>query len=221
MKYLRSLNPYMQMVIARVWAGCPMTLAHRKTIDPSIDATCPCGGADQTIEHLLFSCDLLPEVPGLDSLKDLSPSFTRALIFSKHLPREMVGIWRDACKKIIEALSFRALNMQEPESLEKRLWSHNSKGHLCVLDVTRTYAFCTLCFVSRRTRDIKYLYSRTCPNPENLPTMEGDYAIVERHVARLTMSQWRRSAFRPKFLCVLCGVSWWAPSRPPGACVLG
>ena len=48
--------------------------------------------------------------------------------------------------------------------------------------------------------------------------LEGDYVFEHGHCLRLQFSPWKRAAFRPCFLCVWCGASFWATARVLTAC---
>ena len=98
-KLLRSLVPYEQSTLVRVWTGAVMTKAKNSQMHGS-DPTCPCGHENQDMEHLLWHCPLSPSIP--DSLAyraTLAPSQSIAHILPIGSSSQDEKYWRQSCKR--------------------------------------------------------------------------------------------------------------------------
>ena len=213
--FLKGLTPYHEKIMLRIWAGCPMTLSHRHTLSRDIDPTCPCGLARQTVSHLLLDCPLTPPpTPDILALTAFPTRVTSALILPSHLSDQLRPVWKQACIRMISTLAEGKLDAHLPQ----REIPWDLKGHLPLTTQDSLYCYCAKCFVSRRLRDMKYLFSRPCPQSESVPLRLGDYMVEGNHLGRLEAKKWKISSVRPAFTCVHCGDFWWATSRPKNPC---
>ena len=230
-RFLKKVSSYRAMILARIWAGCPMTRAHKRTIDKSVNDMCMCQMETQDIAHIVFRCPLLPSPPASVSLlSSLPPAFTSALILSKHLHRDVLEGWKAACMRAVTFLEHRATHVSDRADVQAdqedatRVQSSptDSRGHIPMLDSTSTYTYCAKCHVARRIRDVQHLYTKRCAKEEAQVICEGDYAVINGHCVRAQMARWRRSALRPQMVCVFCASAWWASGPPPSpSCAVG
>ena len=140
------------MILTKVWAGCPMTRAHRSTVE-GIPTDCDCGHPYQNIHHLLYHCPLFPApYPPVRLLADFPSSFSSALLLLPLL-RHLKGNWKEACHRIIRILANQRL-------IALMILDYkNHEPHRAVL-VTTAIASSVTFF--RRAQDYKYLFSRQC-----------------------------------------------------------
>ena len=138
-KLLKSLPTYSAVILCRVWGGCPMTKAHRATLDKTVDPGCECGAACQDVPHLLFHCPLCPPAsPLVLSLLPFPPALSAALLLSP-AQRNLKDAWEAACVRICNILG-RKEDLR-PEVVVRDLKNHvpvleRSSKYFSVLDVT-------------------------------------------------------------------------------------
>ena len=77
-----------------------------------------------------------------------------ALICPKNASNDDRVIWEKVCKRACRIAS--GLSVVGEESL------FDAKGHDICTEEGARYAFCTLCFLSRRVRDYKWIATREC-----------------------------------------------------------
>ena len=218
-KLLNSLPAYQCSIIVRIWSGVPMTLAHRNTVDPTIDAMCPCGEADQTLSHLMWGCPLLAEKRPRDLTWWASgpPAAVNALIPQTAQPTGYIRDWRKVCRWAITALQER-LGMQEHNSEVPQdpppsaVFPYSKRGHLVCISVSGTYTYCSKCYIARKLRDHSFICVKPCAKETSMHCGEGDYLKTDQHIARVLLMPWKTAALRPKFCCLLCGQERWATS---------
>ena len=204
-RLLKKVHPYHAAVLIKVWTGAAMTGAHRKTIFPEHDDTCECGYSPQSLHHLLYHCPLSPPpLPHIERWGREQASKAVALLCPKHLGPEGVKTWEDTCMRAVRAISRISVPV---DSID---W----KGHEISVSECKSIVYCGKCWVARKTRDMKYLPTKPCPRREEVPCWNGDYIVINGHVARCQIATWKRAGLRPRFSCVACALEWW-PEFPP------
>ena len=212
-KLLAEMDSYHVTTLLRVWAGCPMTRAHRFTVGLSETPLCQCENESQSIAHLLFRCPLSPPPPlPLSPLRSLPTVSSQALLLLQGSTQEVKRAWKCACKSICRILSSRdgGLAGRKAEPSTPLALLTNTKGHALCMDSTGTYAFCGRCFITRVKRDAHFILTKACLCPTFQIICEGDYLISRGHKIRMTMQGWKRASMRPSFGCLVCGFSVWA-----------
>ena len=211
-KYLKSLTSYQASTITRVWTGCAMTLAHRKTVDDSIADCCPCGEGIQDVPHLAYACALTPPLPThLVAWSKLAPPQSVACLCPQPASSDMIHLWRQACFHVMTALS------SKPNVLPLFDW----KNHVIAIDTSLTCAYCIRCIVARTVKDQKYIESRPCAGEIMGHTLsEGECTMMRGHLFRCTIVPWRRSTPRPVRTCSKCAATFWPSALPPVPCVV-
>ena len=91
------------------------------------------------------------------------------------------------------------------------------RGHDVLQETTGRYAYCSLCFIARRVRDVRYIAVKPCV-PRGERVVEGDVMFIKGHHAKLTFHTWKKHALRPRFCCLACDTSWWATATPKQEC---
>ena len=213
--FLAGLKSYHEKIILRVWAGMPMTRQHRHTVSPEIEDICDCGLEIQDIEHLLLRCpNVDPPPTELLALNSMPTCVRSALILPLDHAWHWKSIWKMACYRIIAILAKPHMKTDLPA---RDTWDR--RGHLPAISHCGLYAYCSLCHISRRIRDLKFIASSACCKSSEVPILEGDYRRQGAHIARLTLVTWKRHSLRPQYCCVLCRKIWWATGQAPTACL--
>ena len=150
---LNSLSPHQAVLMVRIWSGCVLTAARRNRLDPTSDPSCTCGSEHQTVPQLLYHC---PHVsPPSQEIRDwgtLPPAFSSALLCPNLPMPSQVRDWKEVCKRALAVLTMR-INVTQ---------RHDWRGHTPQIDTTGQVAFCTSCFISRKTRDQAWIASEPC-----------------------------------------------------------
>ena len=215
---MRSLSTYRETTLLRVWAGCPMTRAHRSTVDPLISPLCECARERQTIEHLLLRCPARknPPIP-TQRLKDMSTAMTQALLLMKGECAEVKRAWKQACHFIVDTLTSKQ-QIEPCEQLEP-IVPHHLKGHAICVEHTGCYSYCARCQVARCIRDAHFIGVKECAGIYDPPLCEGNYFRQGSHCIQMTMRTWKNACLRPRLRCVHCGKEAWATKGISGECI--
>ena len=213
-RLMKSLDSYRCRVMLRIWSGCPMTLSHRHTLDPSINPMCHCGGGRQDMHHLVFCCPAVPPPsPLVASLSSFPPVLSSAFVLPFGLSLRTLEAWKAACLRAIQVLTVLAPHVSSSMPIPKP-----SRGHIPAADFTGEFVYCTLCHVTRKCADSHFLCTRQCKGRWPVPVCLGDYVFEKGHLLRLEMTVWKRSSRRPQLRCVFCGFQGWATSLITGTC---
>ena len=98
--------------------------------------------------------------------------------------------------------------------------SQGLSGHVLCSTRDSSYVFCGRCFISRRSRDAKWIVLRPCGGPGDKSWAEGSEKCIADHRAVLEVAVWKIAALRPRWVCsvCVCGDSWWATYSPKRPC---
>ena len=212
-KYLATLNQYRAVTILRCWSGVAMVGQHKETLQQGEKFPCACGCESQTLEHLMWDCDLVPGKPeDLLWWSLLSPAEKLVLLPASGREPGYYSDWRRVCNWAIDVLGISRDLQPRDEIRASRppLFPYSANGHLVVLAQAGEYTYCGKCHISRRLRDHHFIKLHPCPLGSELPTLEGDYACRQGHLVRMGMAQWKMRASRPQWECVLCHKKQWS-----------
>ena len=221
-EYARA-TAYEASILLRIWSGSIMTASHRHTISPEVSSTCRCGMAEETLNHMLWECELHREhrPDQLSWWSTLPPAMSMSLILPLDESRAFVADWRKVCKWAIHCVTTSDSSHDTLETLPNLPPAPNScpeqNGHLLAVRGDLGYVWCMRCFVTRRVRDTHFLTNRPCPKALELPLPEGHYVHQRGHISRVFLETWKLHSWRPRLQCVKCGQSQWAtaPYRKP------
>ena len=206
-RLLAQLRPFDAAILLRIWGGSVLTRAHRHTVDPTVEPSCMCGFHSQTLDHLLYHCPLVdPPDPPIRAWAARVPGESIALLCPPTADSSIVRIWKRVCLRAIRVVSGVPSPPQETD------WN----GHEIHHDATATFIFCIRCHVMRKIADSKFLPIRACAGEYmGGVATEGDYIVCQKHVLRLILVPWRRTALRLKWCCQKCPFSVWPHLFPP------
>ena len=167
---------------------------------------CACGHPDQTVQHLLWTCSLSPPPPiHLEHRRHLPPAQSVSHILPEGADRAEVALWKESCLR------------QSPFSAPlcmMCLWREevDVKGHTIGVSEDGTYAFCRKCYITRRARDQKWIWTKRCAHEQAEPRMLGETWMEREHEVTLQMARWKITALRPRVSRSKCLGQAWATS---------
>ena len=212
-KLLRSLSPYDQSTLVRIWTGAVMTRAKNSQMYGT-DPTCQCGEAEQDMEHLLWNCPLSsPPSPSFAYRAALVPSQSLAHILPVSSSPEETSQWRQSCKRAIAIVNGQARGertARRERDVEEEV--RDTKGHHIATTADGLYVYCVKCFIARCSRDAKWIFTKPCPHSMREPLVEGQSIEDHGHKCTLHMTTWKLSSQRPQLRCSECGNTTWATS---------
>ena len=135
MKFLADLPPHAASIIVRVWTGCAMTAKCKHMLDHAYSPMCQCEQDEQTMEHLLYHCLLVPPPTTDEREWRAKPSaFSTTLLCSYWATPADMTTWESMCR--------RAIRVQTQSiTPERRVdW----KGHCVAYDASLSYLLYTL-----------------------------------------------------------------------------
>ena len=177
-------------------------------------ASCQCGCAEQTVWHLLWECPCYPPpLVTLEYRKHLPRFESVAHLLPEKAERADISLWRQSCHRAIKILSGNPI--LEPRVVRDA----DAKGHVVGVNLTGTYAYCRKCYITRRIRDKKWIWTRECRAREGQPRTLGETWEWEGHDVTLTMARWRVMAERPAMTRAKCHLQVWATAGFKEPCV--
>ena len=212
-RLLNASSPYASAVLFRLWSGA-IVCAHKRFQVYEHSEVVPVV-LSQTVGHLLWDCPLVPPAPDLEYRRHLpaSQSVSHTLPPSADL-REVV-LWRRSCKRAVDILT----KVPQQEGGEER--DVDLEGHVLGVSENGQYTFCKRCFISRRSRDKKWIWLRECLRKDQEPRSLSEVWEFQGHQLSLSMMTWKITALRPRISREICGGSWRATSGPKDPCLGG
>ena len=206
-RLLMMVTPYERKVMLRLWTGSSMYQHKRALKRHQVYGESSKCCEDQSLWHLLWQCPCVPPPPiALEYRKHLPRAQLVAHLLPEKADRAEVILWRQSCKRAVVVLSMNLSG--EPRQREEV----DTKGHEVAANPKGTYVFCKKCFICRRVRDKKWIWTKPCRLAENEPRALGEAWACDGHEITLSMGRWKTTAERPLFTCSLCGVQVWATS---------
>ena len=203
-RFLMAVTPYQRKVLLKLWSGAAMTQHKRQQIYGE-SSVCECGAEEQTLWHLFWQCPCYPPPPmALDYRRHLPRAQSVAHLLPLHADKMEIVLWRQSCHRAIDILSRRPSN---EGALARDL---DVKGHEVGVNSTGTYAYCRKCYITRRIRDKKWIWTRECKAIDSDPRTIGETWEFNGHLITLTMSRWKVTAERPSLCCSRCQKQVWA-----------
>ena len=204
-KFVRSLPPLQASILLKLWTGSIMCKHKRQQLYGE-SPQCACGHADQTVQHLLWTCPLVPPPPPhLEHRRHLMPSQSVAHLLPEKADNTEVQLWRDSCQRAIKILAAPLPNCPPPPRQPVDM-----KGHVVATNLDGTYSFCRKCFISRRARDTKWIWTKRCPREHDQPRSLGEIWESLGHDCGLQMARWKNTSQRPIIRCTRCQQQAWA-----------
>ena len=218
-KFLKNSSPYAASVLVRVWTGVILTQERKGRIWKQHDTSCPCGAPLQTLSHILWHCELCSKgrprhLAWWDQQEDVASK--RALLCMRGRGASHIQSWKEVCKWAVRALSNKECVRSERETghdsdgdefqhIPTHAFPKEAKGHMVCWHDASAYAYCSRCHITRRGRDHKFVSLAPCEKKDCAPCFIGQYTLRQQHFVRLIMAKWKVSAYRPQFLCLICG----------------
>ena len=98
-KFLNTLPPYDASVIFRLWTGTAMAMHKRHQIYEE-SAACMCGCEDQTLQHVLWACPLVPSPPlALEYRRHLPSAQAVAHLLPANVDQRKIHLWKESCRR--------------------------------------------------------------------------------------------------------------------------
>ena len=217
-KLLKDLSSLDQCLVMKLWSGSLLTKSKSAKLGWGTPE-CTCGCAEQSLQHVLWECVDSPAISE-DFLhwKHLPPAQSIAHILPKGATTKEVHAWKSSCRRaltIFKALSARQPNDKRGPNRERDL---DMRGHVISLMADSTYVFCAKCFISRRMRDMKWVWTRPCMALQQTPRHIGARVVLLGHDALLEEGAWKGASFRPRWRCQACQECIWATSTYKNLC---
>ena len=153
-RFLMASTPYHRMILLRLWSGAAMTQHKRQQLYAE-SPKCECGCEEQTLWHLFWNCPCYPPPPiALEFRKHLPRSQSVAHLLPMHADKTEIALWRQSCRRAVDILS------REPSKTDTEERSVDTKGHEVGVNLTGTYAYCRKCYITRRIRDKKWIWTK-------------------------------------------------------------
>ena len=203
-RFLMSATPYQRMVLLRLWSGAAMTQHKRQQIYAE-SPRCECGCEEQTLWHLFWDCPCYPPPPiAIEYRKHLPRFQSVAHLLPVHADKSEIALWRQSCRRAIDILSKR------PSKREGEDRNVDTRGHEVGVNLSGTYAYCRKCYITRRIRDKKWIWTKECKYSESDPRTIGEEWESEGHLITMIMTRWKVIAERPALKCSRCQMQVWA-----------
>ena len=159
----------------------------------------------RTIQHLLWTCALIPPPPPHLEHRRLPPAQSVALLLPPCADLHEIRLWKESCLRAVKMLASPASNLPLPQNIPVDM-----KGHALGVSHDGAYAFCRKCFVTRRARDRKWIWVKPCAKENMEPRALGEVWRELGHEVVLDMTRWKLTAQRPKMKCTRCKQEVWA-----------
>ena len=130
------------------------------------DPSCTCGADVQSLEHLLWSCPLSEPCP--DYLKyrsELPPAYPVAHLLKWGADPCEVRHWTNSLFRAIRIVRDLA-TPSAPKSSKHRDHDH---GHVLAVTEDGRYCYCAKCYVTRKSRDRRWIVYRDCARNDRDP----------------------------------------------------
>ena len=205
---LSSLDTYDQGVLLKIWTGAVMTRSKRAKMD-STSPECECGAADQTMYHVLWECERSeqPE-PALRFFHALPHSLSVSHLLPKGQSNRDVTLWRLSCRRAIRVVkALTGAQRSQPQGYVRK--DRNDNGDSVMATADGTYVYCTRCYITRRARDVRWIFLKKCLSESLDSVGEGGIRCVSGHRAKLCIEVWKTA----KWSCLVCGDTSWANER--------
>ena len=204
-RLLNSLPPLRAMVLLKLWTGAIMCKHKRQQIYGE-SPQCACGHDSQTVGHLLWSCPLVPPPPvHLEYRRHLPPSQSVTHLLPQCADMQEVGLWKESCLRAIKIVASPIASAPLPQPEPPDL-----KGHSLGVSHDGAYSFCRKCFVTRRSRDRKWIWTKRCTREDSESRDLGEFWVEQGHEVTLRMAKWKLTAQRPRMVCARCRQEVWA-----------
>ena len=168
-KLLKESSPWDQCLLMKLWTGAVLTReksARMREVEPS----CSCGCPEQTLFHVLWECPDSPPVPDeLEARKILPPSLSLAHVLPQGATKAEVLTWKTSCRRAIGIIKMLPLKKHDEPGAQRQGRATDTKGHVITLMADSMYAFCARCYISRRVRDMKWIWLKPCMAEEEVP----------------------------------------------------
>ena len=206
-RFMLSKPDYEQAVLLKLWTGSIMTREKHAKMGEG-DGLCECGET-QSVHHILWSCPLTqPPPPLISYLSEYPPHMSVALILPQGADPRDVQHWKMACNRAIDILGRRVLQREHVARHSTR--ERDMRGHLAAVTSEGHYTYCMRCFISRRSRDAAWIFTKPCAHADRDPLPEGGEIVQNGHACVLRMERWKTSSQRPRLVCTRCGQRVWA-----------
>ena len=211
-RFLLVVTPYQRMVLLKLWTGAAMTQHKRQQIYGE-SPTCECGCEEQTLWRLFWECPRYPPPPvPLEYRRHLPRAQSVAHLLPMHADKTEISRWRQSCHRAIDILS------RNPKPQVGVAREVDVKGHEVGVNDTGTYAYCRKCYITRRIRDKKWIWTKDCKAVDAEPRTIGEIWEENGHSIRLDMARWKVTAERPALSCSRCHTQVWATAGFKNPC---
>ena len=208
-RLLKTCDHWEQTLLMKLWTGSILTRAKAAKLGEH-DPSCGCGCLEQTLYHVLWECpEVEPPHEDLVHCKSLPTSQSVAHILPKGATNSEERIWRSSCKRAIAIIKMLPTK-PKTAAQDNRVPRLETRGHEVSVMGEASYAFCTKCFISRRIRDMKWIWAKPCLQEAATPSYIGSCSERMGHDAVLEAATWKGSALRPRWKCKKCLASVWA-----------
>ena len=173
------------------------------------------GNPSQTFAHLLWGCPLTPPPsPEIQHLADLPSAQSVAHLLPEGSDARDILIWKTSLTRAVRIMGMHDLT----ENLVHVRQDVDMKGHVFATSEDGSYVFCSRCFISRKSRDRKWILLHPCAYPDRPARNLWEEYTLDAHLVRLQMKRWRHFAWRPSLKCLYCEQEVWAKAGFPHAC---
>ena len=211
-RLLSSVSPYHAAVLLKLWSSA-LLCAHKRSQVMGESEMCPCGAPSQAIRHLLWECVFVSPPPmDIEFRKRLKPAQAVAHLLPASADNHEIYLWRKSCLRAAQVLS------KPPEGPPHGEVDVDLKGHMLACSEDEEYTFCKKCFISRKSRDRKWIWRKECERKDHEPRAIAETWWFMDHELTLIMETWKLAALRPRMVCKNCGGMWWATSGPKDLC---
>ena len=206
---LRTMNSWDQTPIVRVWTGSVMTRTKSALIGRCSEQGCVCGCELQTLRHILWECPLT-EAAGeqIEFWSLLPPAQSVSHLLPHPATNKEIEAWKVSFKRAVRIIKKLARGTEQMTRREPR--PRGARGHVTRISDDALYVFCGRCFISRRIRDLNWLFVKTSECAHEKAWALGETWTCQGHEAALKMAVWKTTAQRPRWECNHCTYKWWA-----------
>ena len=160
--FLATLSAYDQGVMMKIWTGAVMTRSKRAKMDSS-SPECECGASEQTLSHLFWECKRTEEPdPALRYYHALPHSLSVSHLLPKGQAARDMTLWKMSCRR----------SRTQAQGYVRK--DKDDQGHVVTATEDGTYVCCTTCYVTRKAKDVRWIFLKRCPREDCESVGEGE-----------------------------------------------